>query len=75
MARRRRAREDDRKCLTPLPSGRTAEVSFVEKFEEEPEPVIMDDLQRDGRKATPAIRYPDPDDDVLVPSGRLRYNS
>ena len=74
MARRRRSRGDDRKRLTPLPSGRTAEGSFVEK-EEEPEAVIMDELQHDGRKASNGIRYPDPDEDIGVPSGRLRYNA
>jgi hypothetical protein len=71
MARRRRTRDEERKHLTPIPSGRTVEGSFVEE-KEEPEAMIMDDLRRDGRKATGGIRYPDPDEDI-VPSGRLRY--
>ena len=72
MVRRRRAREEGSRPLTPLPSGRTAEGSFAEE-KEEPDAMVMDDLQHDGRKAGGGIRYPDPDDDV-VPSARLRYH-
>ena len=72
MARRRRTRGEEMKRLTPIPSGRTAEGSFVEE-KEEPEAMVMDDLRRDGRKASGGIRYPDPDEDI-VPSGRLGYS-
>jgi hypothetical protein len=72
MARRRRTRGEEMKRLTPIPSGRIAEGSFVEE-KEEPEAMIMDDLRRDGRKAGGGIRYPDPDEDI-VPSGRLGYS-
>ena len=73
MARRRRTRGDEQKRLTPIPSGRTADGSFVEeKDSEEPEAMVMEELQSDGRKASGGIRYPDPDDDI-VPSARLRY--
>jgi len=72
MARRRGTRDEKRKRLTSVPSGRTSEGSIAEE-KEEPEAMVMDDLQRDGRKATGGIRYPDPDEDI-VPSGRLRYS-